>query len=205
MNLLTKTTAPTQPTPAALQRALLVALVLAMPAVHAEVFDKPPATTRTASMTREELRVCMRTETQLKQREDALDLDRAKHEKLLASSSDEAMDAAQRLRSINGGDQGALNDYNARNQARNLLVEQINESAERINARTAAMQADHANYLEQCASKRYLLKDKTALLKETGRATSASSGLLNIKPPAAAPAPATAPAADAPQSPAAQR
>lgn len=151
---------------AARHAALLLALSSAAPGAHAggplaikgaATNPDAPAATSPRPLTRDELRACMRGETELTQREQALEHDRVQHKKMLAAYEQPAtLDSGETI--VDGGTAG--------DQRPKITVEKINESADQLNARTEKMHADNAAYQEQCASRRYLLKDKTALMKE---------------------------------------
>lgn len=144
-------------------------------------------------MTRDELRVCMRTQDQLDARSQRV------NGALIRENEEAAAISVENARILRA--QGAL-DYrdraavDAHNDSVAALDRRIRAHLERASsARSAAadLQIEQAAYIRSCASRPHLVDDRQAILAERRAAETAGS-----TPAASAPAAAARPAAPAP-------
>jgi hypothetical protein len=120
-------------------------------------------------LSRTELKACMLREDDLDARLRAMEAARLEHERQHQVVSDEAKVLSELLRTLDNKDEKAVDAFNARNDARNVLVIKLNKEAETLNAVVAEHQAESSDYLAKCVTRPYLRDDKNAILKELGR------------------------------------
>jgi hypothetical protein len=150
-------------------KSILISIVIAALASPnlslAQKMQKP----RPDFLSRTELKACMLKNEELDARSKAMEAARLDNDKQFQIVSDEAKALSELLRTLDNKDEKAVDAFNARNDARNVLVVKLNKEAETLNAVVAEHQADSSEYLAKCATRPYLLDDKNAILKELGR------------------------------------
>lgn len=144
---------------------LLIAAIVSPQMSIAQKVQKSAST----YLSRIELKVCILKEEELDARSKAIKTAVLEHQKQLQFATDEAQALSELIRTVNNTDEKAVNAYNARNDARNVFVIQLNKDAEAENAAIAVHQAELADFMERCASRPYIMDEKKAILKELGR------------------------------------
>ena len=119
-------------------------------------------------LTREELRVCMERDHAVRERIARLDDERVESDAEAASIAREGARLAEELRRLDNRDTLAVAEYNARSDAHNRRVEAHNRYVVDLNARTALVNGDAADVGASCASRRYWMRDRDAVLIDRG-------------------------------------
>ena len=144
---------------------LLAAVVPASAGSHPAKADKPLP----PSLSRDELRACMKEEDSLQQRHDALEKAHAEHDAQLADALAEALTLSEQMRNIDKYDAAAVDEYNRRTKRRNDKVDALNKQADAMNGETQVLQGENADYTKRCVARPFLRSDEDAILKEQGR------------------------------------
>jgi hypothetical protein len=121
-------------------------------------------------LTRAELRECMNREDRLKARQGAMQKDQAAHDAILLELAQQAIAMADEQRTIDVTDQKAIDDFNARVEARNRRVEAQNERALEANRLVIELNREAADFTTECSARTYHFKDKEAIEAERNRA-----------------------------------
>lgn len=116
-------------------------------------------------VTRDELRVCMNSESGLKTRREAID-PRAKQNRDEAAAIRTEAEALKEEHDKLVDDQKPLDRFERKVKAHNARVRAAQDSAEALRAELESLNKAMLAYNEQCGGITYLSEDKAAILKE---------------------------------------
>ncbi len=147
---------------------LLAAALATAPAIAA---DKPVkkeggfGAGKGAYLTKEELRVCLNRQTQVKAEEAAMVKEKAEITGVqdeLVRSGDELK---QRVETLDRTSAEAVNSYNEAQQARDARIDAHQKRVDEFNARVLANQAERSAFGTRCDNRRYFEEDEQAIRK----------------------------------------
>ena len=164
-----------------LHRASLFALAAALAMAHADATTvktgKPAASQPAASQpaagswaTRDQLRECLATEADLKERSRAIEATNAAHEKLFDQIEAENDRLGQLQSQLDHDSETSVKAFNALVKEHNLHVKQLNQDAADSRPATDAYNADMSGFNHKCGRLRYRIEDMEAVTRERQKA-----------------------------------
>jgi uncharacterized protein (DUF3084 family) len=141
--------------------AIASSLLFAAVALHAAQAQTKPAKT----VTRDELRVCMNSESDLKTRREALEALKSRNNDEAAAIKAEAEQMAEDQKKV-GQDENRMEKFNRRVKAHNERVKAANANVASFRTEAETLNAGLVAYNDQCGGITFHKEDKDAILKE---------------------------------------